>query len=213
MSDWDSIAQDALDDEQRILEENDIQEYNDFDDAKLLKKDAKIDKQPIQVQKYWLGKLAYEFAIRNNDVKNILKKCDVLSNQVDLYEMTNYSPQRRCRTIKLYPHGFSAQPEKDVLKTKLTSYPARLDYKSGYIEINTIKKITKLFKLIDGATAKECSMNPKTYSRWKDIGNVYINGGYHELLEPYSYEDDINSSDYNTTASKQSLTTFTLFKP
>ena len=204
MSDWDNIVQDALYEEEQILQANrQIEEVN-YDDAKRLKRTAKINLQPAIVQKYWLGRLVYELAIRNEEVKKIKREASKLTDTIDHYNSFSYSPREKFLTLKLHPYGFTAQPEENMLQTSHTSYPTRLEhYKYGYIEINTWKKVEKLLTIVDGnKTAKQLNMNTKNYSTWSKIGKSYINN-YFELLDINLYsEDKVLTSDYEPLASK-----------
>lgn len=200
MSYHEGAMQDALDDENRILEENLILGPYSYDDAKRLKKDAKINEQPPLVQKYWLGRLAYELAMRNEKVKAIIEKSKNLSQQVDYYsDHQGYSPQERFLVLSLHEYGFTAQPENNVLKTEHTSYPVRLElYENGYIEINTIFKIEKLLAILDGATAKKVNMNLDTHIKWKNIGLAYVESYVH-IINIIEYQDDGESKNYTSS--------------
>ncbi len=169
----------------------------DFSDAKRLKRNAKINEQPPLVQLYWLGRLCYEFAIRNDKVKHIMQECSKLNNKIDFYDDPEISKREKCLKLKLDKFGFSNQLEDDVLRPEHTSYPARLKHHYyGYIEINTRKKIEQLFLILDGETAKKLNMNTNAYKKWKSIGEAYINGGYIELLSLEEYADSYYTTDY-----------------
>lgn len=198
MSDWDSIAQDALDDETRILEANSIIEPYCFDIAKQLKRNAKINEQPPIVQKYWLGRFAFELAMRNEEVKAIYKKAHNLSDTIDYSQniYDEYTPKERYLILQLDNYGFTSKPLDNVLKTEHTSFPARLNHiEYGYIEVNTIGKIQKLLDILDGATAKQSGMNIETHTKWINIGNAYVEF-YQNIINIIEYEDDGISSDY-----------------
>ncbi|WP_152183447.1 hypothetical protein [Sulfurimonas indica] len=204
MNDLKSILLDAQTEADIILQTNRQIEDIDFSDAKRLKQTAKINEQPAVVQKYWLGRLAYEFAIRNEDVKQIKKNASTLSKQVDFYDTLGYSEQEKYLTLKLHPYGFTAQPEHNVLYTSHTSYPARLyHFKYNYIEINTWKKVQKILAIIDGKkTDKQLNMNTDNYKQWKLIGEAYIDN-YFELIDiNLCPQDAVLTSDYEPLASK-----------
>jgi len=190
--------------ENQILKANrQIEELN-YDDAKRLKRTAKINLQPALVQKYWLGRLVYELAVRNENVKTIMEEALQIDNTIDYYDPLYYSPRERYLALKLHPYGFSAQPERNMLQTSHTSYPTRLEhYKYGYIEINTWKKVEKLLAIVDGnKTAKQLNMNTNNYTTWSKIGKSYINN-YFELLDINLYsQDKVLTSDYEPLASK-----------
>ncbi len=175
MSDKDSIFQDALDDEERILQENEVVEpyfYDMKDDD--ISMDTKINLQDALTQKYWLGRLAYELAIRSDEVKVIKEKCNQISDKVNLYDMTNYSPRSRCLVIQLEPYGFTSQPKLNLLKTEHTSYPLYLeDVDGNKMEINTRRHIEKLLGIIDGRPKTYYQLNSIRYRIIKDLGEHY----------------------------------------
>ncbi len=109
-----------------ILKQSLIIEQYSFGDAKKLNRKAKINEQLPVVQKYWLGRLAYEFAIRNNEIIAIMERCNELSNSLDMDSVyTHHTPRERCLALALDKYGFTSQPEDNVLKTEHTSFPAR----------------------------------------------------------------------------------------
>jgi hypothetical protein len=175
MNDGQSIMLDAQYEEKLILEKNAIVEDYCFEDAKRLKLKVKINEQPPLVQKYWLGRLAYELAIRNEHVKEIYENSKAKSEKKDLYAFEEYSPREKYLILNLDPYGFTSQPEDNVLKTEHTSFPVKLFlHDEGHIEINTIQKISKLISIIDGASAKKFNLNTSNHQKWLNIGQAYL---------------------------------------
>lgn len=195
MSDLDDYKADAEYEEELILQANYQVEEFDTELAKRLQRNAKINEQPPSVQKYWLGRLAYELAIRNSEVKTIIKNSEKLSPSKDYYSKYQLSEQEKYRILHLDPYGFSAQPESNVLATQHTTFPPRLiQCKYGYIEINTIKKIEKLLSILDDKTAKELNMNTKNHQTWLRIGQAYVTSYLDLILLDADFE--FKENDY-----------------
>jgi hypothetical protein len=74
-------------------------------------------------------------------------------------------------------------PEDNVLETEHTSFPTYLECLShGKININSIFAIEKLLDIIDGAPKSKYNQSDKNYKQWQQIGKVYINSKYFELI-------------------------------
>ena len=152
------ITQDELNRIDSHSKDRELYEKNTFTEAKALSKKAKINEQSPLIQKYWLGRLAYELAIRNEDVIRIKEK---ESNSVKLI-------------IALDEYGFTSMPEDNVLKTEHTSYPTFLIHDEyGKININTIFNFEKLFDILNGAPKSKYAMSNSNYIQWKNIGKEY----------------------------------------
>lgn len=169
---------DALSDEEAILNANENKEhfFTNMNDE-CIGKDIKINLQDAVTQKYWLGRLAYELAIRSDDVKAIKARCDKLSNTIDLYKGEEYSPKERCLILSLDKYGFTSQPENNLLKTEHTSYPLHLqDTDGNKMEINTRRHISKLLGILDGRPKTYYSLNNDSYKKIKKLGLLYSSG-------------------------------------
>jgi len=176
MADMESIYQDALDDERRIIEENEIKEFLEFPECLDLDPNAKINEQSPQVQKYWLGRLAYELAIRSEEVINIKAKIEAsgLPDTPDMYAHETISKKERALILALHDYGFTSMPAKNVLKTEHTSYPTWPEANCcKKLNINTINNINKLLNVIDGKTRRVLNLNNDIYTNIKNIGQIY----------------------------------------
>lgn len=168
---------DAQEDIERILRDNEITEYLEFDECINLSETARINEQPPQVQKYWLGRLAYELAIRNEVVKAIKDKIESsgLSDTPDMYKHETISAKEKALIVALDDYGFTAMPAKNVLKTEHASYPKWLEAKNyDKLNINTIKSMTKMLDIIDEKhTKRYYDMTNDLYNKIKNVGKIY----------------------------------------
>lgn len=162
---------DFINEHKHILETNSKPKQYDFNEAKTLSKSAKLNEQKPLVQKYWLGRLAYELAIRNDHYKT------VQSSSMNELE----------KIVALDEYGFTAMPELNILETEHTSYPAYLiSEEYGKININTIFRMYKLFDILDGAKKSKYQMNDSNFKQWQNIGEQYTSElTYLELIKLY----------------------------
>ena len=84
MSDWESICSYVTNEENELIKRHfvnpeDLYTEKMIEEYKSTPIREKINQQPPLVQKYWLGRLVYEFAIRNENVQRTIKLRDVVS--------------------------------------------------------------------------------------------------------------------------------------
>jgi hypothetical protein len=181
MSDLESIYADAQYEEQELIKRHYINPepyYTDemIKEYKSAPLKTQINCQTPLVQKYWLGRLVYELAIRNKEVQKKIKEINDrnLSKELDLYSFENCTAHEKAMIIALEPYGFTPKIADDRLFTEHTTYPTRLIHAElGYIIINTISKFNQLIDILDGAPKKKYDLNNDNYKKWKKIGKFY----------------------------------------
>lgn len=188
MSDWDSITADALHEEQELIKCHFINPEDFYSDEMIRSFESaslrqKINQQSPLVQKYWLGRLVYELAMRNEQVIDILNQVNndkSLSHYIEEPYQT-CSKYDRAKILSLEPYGFTPYVDKNRLFTEHTSYPAKLHHPTeGFININTIAQFRQLLDIIDGAPKKKYDLNNDSYKKWQKIG-LYYTQNYLEL--------------------------------
>jgi len=190
--DHDGIRADALNDDEEILKNHSNNPEYYYSNDYIIEMDAlgireKLNTQSPLLQKYWLGRLAYELAVRNEKVIAIKERIEArnLSKTIDRYGMHEYSDYDRAMILELEPYGFSPKVADNRLSTEHTTYPAKL-YKAGLgtININTKSQLYQMIDIIDGAPKKKYGIKNSAYNNSKKIGKFYTDN-YLVLIKLY----------------------------
>ncbi len=179
-SDWREYQNKYLNESDiKIIEQNRSCLSFNFSKARKLPKDDKLNQQPPLTQMYWLGRLAYEFAIRSIEYSDAIN--NVKNAASFITEDISYEDRL---TLALHPLGFTSQPEDNMLQPEHTSYPAKIYVDGKSIVINTIFKFEQLFDILDGAPKSKYQLNSENFKTWQNIGHYYSSRrNYLQLLQ------------------------------